>query len=54
MQQNEAKDRIIEQKDEEIEKSKSEIGRLKYLNHIKYGKELSKGGLKGLLRKLGH
>lgn len=54
VQQNEAKDRIIEQKDEEIKKSKNEIGRLKYLYRIKYGKELLKGGWKGLLKKLGH
>lgn len=51
-EENAAKDKIIEQRDKEIEKKDNEIGRLKYLNRIKYGAEFVKGGLKGLLRRI--
>lgn len=48
---NAAKDKEIEQRDHEIKKKDDEIGRLKYLNRIKYGTGLIKG-VKGLLRRL--
>lgn len=51
-EENAAKDKVIEQREKEIEKKINEIGRLRYLNRIKHGADYVKGSVKGLLRKL--
>lgn len=50
-EENAAKDKVIEQREKEIEKKINEIGRLRYLNRIKHGADYVKGSVKGLLRK---
>lgn len=50
-EENAAKDKLIEQREEEIEKKKNEIGRLRYLNRLKHGADYVKGSVKDLFRK---
>lgn len=51
-EENAVKDRLIEQREEEIKKKKNEIGRLRYLFRLKHGADYVKGSVKGLLRNL--
>lgn len=51
-EENAAKDRLIEQREKEIEKNKNEIGRLRYLNRLRHGADYVKVGVKKILKKL--